>query len=1490
MQRIISGKIWRVLLVIIFASVPFVVAAEELGNETSPQERVEAAALSPPPRDASPESDSKGEAPAAVPVAPRATQPSTPALLPPLPPSLPAPYSTPSPQEGLPLYLMNREGRLIAVPGVQLEYLDELLRSISTNDDAQKEASLPDFLFHSVLGEGRVEKDVVRLKIRFQVETFRDYPVCVPLRFNQGILPADDGVEGSEVDGSETAVEGASQVISHQKYRGSGKIWVEFQEQEGFTAWISGKGTHEFELTFLVPYERSQMGEKQMRIQFPYATMSELDIAIPLTREESQRLAVSITGGASLQSPLFVADDPNAQNDSAPGVSRLTAIRLGGEFWLSWNLEQKKHVSTSSILEAEGLILANVEKDEILYDARLKLLCKGDEIGAFRVRLPENAEMLPSNTQDYSVVYLKEGSAEEPAGGNNSQLRQVVEIRLKKRTTGLIRVDIRARRKLPGAEPSEWFDLSGFEVLSAVRQSGHYAVKIAQGKHAHWSPGVGVRRLEKLPFTLETWLPVLVAPTSTTSAPFSPFGEIVDVRNFSVSLSTGEESSAESKPGVPKSSGAKSSTSRETFTSRGNGAEKSASPRENAAAADAEASSPTKTASPESLPPAASSISEASNTPPASNPPPVLDEKTPSADAGDDSGIAAEEPTSAPQDLNPYLPSETSGEEVFDGVFEYISQPAPLLARIITRTTRVNIEPKYVVVVTRDELHLEATWNCTIRGGKIGWVDIDLGDWTFESAGAENLVALDLLEADASGRVSIPFLQPTGGHALLTFRAKRKVPESETQILMELPRPAPPVVSSIVMTSTPAELKIEPASNIELAPVVELCSRLSRQPSPLTSGSQDSSWAFHYRCESEDAVFAAIRNVHKRSSNIRQYSQVEIYRQEYRVRQTFEYTIAYESVNQLRFAMPAINPSRLDIQVYSSNPEREDGTYSVKKSVLPLATYVEGDSSAPRVENGASLGSVALPSESPALVDPVAPAPVSSETSPKEPAALPSHAKRPVLKIRSQENGEASDYIEVDVLLPEERIGTFSVVVSYSLPMGRLEPGEVQPLRVHLATPLDGTVVENLLETAAENSIRVASAANEEGSGESAAWEELGALLAQNQFLLEQENGEKQRNLPPSHLFKAQSAQRNIVLDVELKDLTPQEITIIDRCWLQTWLAGSKRQDRAVFLFPPIVDVHARKVLSDAPAEAPDEPRTFTIRLPEGASADEVEVWIDRRPAQFGLQVKRIAEDAFQVMLSPTEGTLALRTVEVRYQFEQKVPLEGRFEMEFPYVEDATWIRGVYWQLLLPSDTHIFTAPKNYSMEYRWGWSQCFWGRLPMWEQSALESWSGAIEGTPVPMKMNRYVFAGMGANEEDSRCVTFFLINRTALVIGLGVLVFWVAVLFMYFPFLRRPISLLFWLTLLGGCALWSPELALLGLQAATFGLILFLISMLCGLSRLTNRELRYTRTLDDESTQMQIPKMVITPSGPSQSARTETFEQGFELQENASTVVRKK
>lgn len=1676
-----------------------------------------------------------------------------------IPTSFPASRASELPvlsKEGIPLYLLNQNGNLVAIPGVRLEFMDQALRSVRGSLQAEGLVpNLPDFVFHSILANGYVEKDVMRMRVSFIIETFDETPVSVPLKFNEAILlgtpsgravqgladspvpqsnqnaptastktdvpqanapSTDDAQAGSRRDQASSAnqsqnpdgksdsgtapeqknnaekkttpeesestessestkstepignaagnsqennllsapsvaeersaVSGilstsdvardvenpstpvpqsmnpghVSQAVASQtvdaevanaeaadrdasssqirdenqpnvasdanvsvesaprpettdasvanqasenqrlenqtsvnqsptsqapesqtsvcqdpenqapesqttanfhnqdekaqthseafyaslaekltgaipverEYSGPGNVWVDFSSQNGFTAWITGKGVHEIELTFLAPFVRSPSGEAQFQIQFPYATTSELKIHIPQTRLESERLQVSMTGGATLHPPYFVSakqeavnqesasseasDSETARRNENPdsglelGQTCVSAIRLGGEFWITWSVSPQEKAATPDILDVESLILTGIGKDSVTYDARLKVTRKDSNVASFRVRLPRNATLQPQNTSEYSIVNIQE---------NPDSDATLAEVTLKNPVSRQIRVDVHAKSPLPTESSSpEWFNLAGFEVLSAVRQSGYYAIKTTSGKHANWTPGAGMHRLEELPVPLELWTPVKnldgVLPPGASAFSDDSQNEFASSPQTMLSREASEtESNGENSP---------NQASDATFSRNGEFPEDFAVP------------------------------------------PSFRTDGTENRDAPKNPYLSENADESADSDV---WSSEGVAQNLWDSVFEFDSQPTPLWTRIVEKTTRVNIEPKYVVSVQEDKLLLEATWNCTIRGGKISWIDVDLNGWKFLSCSSESLIAVDRINDispsnSESSVISMPFNQPMGNHVALTFKAERPIAGDSGIFQFELPRKFETEVARLVFANSPARLLVTAPPNLEIIPTRQ-CRRLVRQPlsDALKNQLQDGSTLLLYQCKSEKAFFEATLKIHERETRIKQLSSIELARREYRVSQKFEYSVSYEKLDSLHFLVPEMEIGALSISINGNDAQKESKfqrrlamkpasraqfSFAASHSSIPVISD-ENSSDIPREISSMKTGGTenvqpegASTSTSPTAPDrsaeeaqeeprlPIQSIPeerIPSIESPAIATPFPDGEKKTDLILKFRPSRIRRQFMEVEAILPEERLGTFTVSISYSLPMVKLEQEKAQLIDLLLATSEDGTTNENFAEVKTSENLEIISP---ERTDQESPWEECDTESAFSTFASPQNifSG-TDRRLLPGILCKSVCAQNSLQIQIKNHAVFTRDSTIVERCWLQTWLADAKRQDRAVFLFPREFSDDA----FDSSGSSAGHFRTVRIHLPGKASADSAEIWINRKPVILGNEIKRLSGNILQISYPLPSDSQQAPTVEIRYQFDEPIS-ENRFNaLEIPYVEEAVWVRGIYWQLVLPPNLHLFQAPKGFSMEYRWGWRQCFAGRLPIWEQQTLERWAGAREGTPVPLKMNRYVLAGMGTNDSLNASGGLLLMNRTVLTMGLSLVVFGAGCLFLYFQILQKPISRLATCAILVGFAFRFPEFALLGSQAAVLGMLLLFASVMCGLRKKMHRKLYVSEPTEDQTICQSVPQTVITPSENSLHAfRTVTYEQSLGISDqNQSTVVRK-
>ena len=179
-------------------------------------------------------------------------------------------------------------------------------------------------------------------------------------------------------------------------------------------------------------------------------------------------------------------------------------------------------------------------------------------------------------------------------------------------------------------------------------------------------------------------------------------------------------------------------------------------------------------------------------------------------------------------------------------------------------------------------------------------------------------------------------------------------------------------------------------------------------------------------------------------------------------------------------------------------------------------------------------------------------------------------------------------------------------------------------------------------------------------------------------------------------------------------------------------------------------------------------------------------------------------------------------TLDLRFHFPRQRPGPGKLSLEFPQWGEGVWVRRLYWQLVLPHDEHVLTAPAGFTNECVWSWEGYFWGRKPLLGQAELEAWVGATGDLSDPSGTNHYLFSTMGnvPRGEVHTADRFWIVliaSGATLVAGL---------ILIYLPASRHPASL-FALALALLCAgSIYPEPTLLVAQAAGLGLVMTLVA----------------------------------------------------------------
>lgn len=429
--------------------------------------------------------------------------------------------------------------------------------------------------------------------------------------------------------------------------------------------------------------------------------------------------------------------------------------------------------------------------------------------------------------------------------------------------------------------------------------------------------------------------------------------------------------------------------------------------------------------------------------------------------------------------------------------------------------------------------------------------------------------------------------------------------------------------------------------------------------------------------------------------------------------------------------------------------------------------------------------------------------PVSTLLTPKDPAADP---KSPTVLAK--------------VALPEPCIGECELTLHYSVPS---ETAASETVAVPLAMPADGQLTSNDLVVSCDKSIHL--------TPRKGPWTVSDRDAADL-------DGRTTLSLT------APKPVNSIDFDVRRPAFRQAESTVVDRAWIQSWLASSERQDRAVF----------RLTTSQ---------KQLDVTLPSGAVAEDAALFVDGQI----VEPRRLDERRLGIPLPGARRGQPL-TVELRYHFDSARPPRGNVQIDFPQLTPEAWIERLYWQVILPANEHLLGTPSGFNGEFLWQWDVC-WGRVPLLDQEQLESWSGAAPRDPIPDRANVYLFSAFGKLEgahfrTAARSWIVLCASGAALIAGL---------LLIYLPISRHPVTLIAaGLALLSAGAV-APEPTLLLAQAACLGLTLTLLAGLLerGVARRRRKVARKdisTPRVDITTTHSAAKPAVVNPNSASTEA----------------------
>ncbi|MFM9059780.1 MAG: hypothetical protein ACKOSQ_11770 [Planctomycetaceae bacterium] len=270
----------------------------------------------------------------------------------------------------------------------------------------------------------------------------------------------------------------------------------------------------------------------------------------------------------------------------------------------------------------------------------------------------------------------------------------------------------------------------------------------------------------------------------------------------------------------------------------------------------------------------------------------------------------------------------------FVAAFAYDALPASLPIRVRPRVSRVVVEPAYRYDVGAARVALSASLRVVARGAPATTVTLDV-DPTFdiEEVGPPGVVDAAAVTVEG-GRVSIPFVQPLSGDAVVEVRGIRWIDREATGLSWQVPVPRADVVA-------PARVVVAADSDIALLPDSAASGGLGRQAAgSLPRGEGEA--ALVYRMDGAAATFVATRRFLERRVDAAVDVRARLDEAEAVVEQSIGLDVAHVPLEYLELAVPA------ELLAVTSPEVRQGGVPLDPVMVGPLDD-VDADDSAPGV-------------------------------------------------------------------------------------------------------------------------------------------------------------------------------------------------------------------------------------------------------------------------------------------------------------------------------------------------------------------------------------------------------------------------------------------------------------------------------------------------------------------------------------------------------------
>lgn len=253
--------------------------------------------------------------------------------------------------------------------------------------------------------------------------------------------------------------------------------------------------------------------------------------------------------------------------------------------------------------------------------------------------------------------------------------------------------------------------------------------------------------------------------------------------------------------------------------------------------------------------------------------------------------------------------------------------------------------------------------------------------------------------------------------------------------------------------------------------------------------------------------------------------------------------------------------------------------------------------------------------------------------------------------------------------------------------------------------------------------------------------------------------------------------------------------------------------------------------------------RDVTLFLPPQVSSQDFRVWWNQKLVEPARRNNPTGEVELRIKLPPSRDKNKARDASEKTErasqgtlwvtFYSQTPTRfswnNSHQLAVPNFAATVWVAQTVWEVVLPSDQHLFTTPRDFAAQFHWQRSMLLWSRVPNAGYDQIEN---ALSQAAPPLEMTA-AWDSLVTNEASGnvypvscfgppQMLVFWTMSRSAVVgcgAGLALLLGFVLI---RMPATRHVLTFLVVGFAMALTALWFAEPVKVLLQPATLGAVM--------------------------------------------------------------------